>query len=135
MPSDSSNPWPDDALVEAVRQAAEELGHPPTMAEYKETGRLPSAQTISSRIGWVEALDRAGYDGDVVLQRGGRPQEYDETDVCEAIQRVAQEIGEENLTVRAYERHRKSHEPSAGVAQYQFADWSAAVQEVLEDDD
>jgi len=56
--------YSDDDLVDAVREVAERYGRTPTTEEYERAaagGMLPTELTIRNRIGWVVALERAGY--------------------------------------------------------------------------
>ena len=60
--------YTDAALLDALREAAAELGHAPTMAEYRDLDLdvVPSADTISRRLGgWTEAKRQAGLLGPV----------------------------------------------------------------------
>ena len=59
--------------LDALREAAEELGKSPTKKEYEELGTTPSAATILRVVGgWNEAKERAGLETNA--SRGSRVQ-------------------------------------------------------------
>ncbi|GGK79142.1 hypothetical protein GCM10009067_34290 [Haloarcula sebkhae] len=53
--------YSDEELLEEIRKLTSELGHPPSLAEFREQGRY-SASTYYSRFGsWNKAVKEAGY--------------------------------------------------------------------------
>lgn len=68
----------DDDLVDAVTRATDHLGHVPTCNEYRALGWAPSYATITQRIGWNEALTRAGLPTRTAHRQRGVPTLPDE---------------------------------------------------------
>ncbi|WP_394345781.1 helix-turn-helix transcriptional regulator [Halegenticoccus tardaugens] len=70
-----TDPYDREACVGALREAADLLGHSPTMTEYQNLGMIPSVATITMRFGsWNEAKEAAGLEQ---YDRGGRPSQTD----------------------------------------------------------
>lgn len=64
-------PTSEEACLDALREAADELGKSPTKPEYEERGLTPSASTILRVVGgWNEAKERAGLETNA--SRGSR---------------------------------------------------------------
>lgn len=62
--------YSDENCLDALRAAAEQLGHSPARREYESLGNEPSATVISKRFGtWNEAKREAG----LPICRGGHP--------------------------------------------------------------
>ena len=86
-----------ETCLEALQDAVDELGHPPTVEEYKALDCSPSYNTIIARCGgWIAAKEELG-----IAHKRGR--QYSEADCLEAIQKAAEELGEEP-SYDAYER-------------------------------
>jgi hypothetical protein len=86
-----------DACLQALREAADELGHAPTVEEYKALDVSPSYNTIIARYGtWLEALDHVDADRKSAVR-------YSREDCIEALQAAAEELGEERAAVEAIE--------------------------------
>ena len=67
----SCHEWPEEAIIDAIRRWYEERGLQPTCADWRAaSAEHPSATCVRKRIGWNEALLRAG----LVLQRDRRPE-------------------------------------------------------------
>jgi hypothetical protein len=109
-----------DACLEALEEAADELGHAPTVAQYKALDISPSYSTIRARFGsWTTALDH--------LDVGQQPRsQYSRADCIDALQEAAKELGEEP-TQLSYRRLGAS--PSVQTIQKRFASWRAAKAE------
>ncbi|WP_232687994.1 homing endonuclease associated repeat-containing protein [Halobacterium zhouii] len=96
-----------EECLEALQDAVDELGHPPTVDEYKGLDISPSYNTIIARCGgWIAAKEALGLE-----HKRGR--QYSEADCLEAIQEAAEILGEEP-SYDAYERLDIS--PSAGTS-------------------
>lgn len=113
-------PLSKETCLEALEGAAEELGHAPTVPEYKALDLNPSYNTIRARFGsWSVALDH--LDVDQAPRR-----QYSREDCIEALQEAAAELGEEP-TQLSYQRLGQS--PSVGTIKKRFASWKAAKAE------
>jgi len=61
---------PDDALLEDIREVADELGHVPSRSQYHEHGNF-TRRMAKTRFGsWPDAVEAAGFDA---LAPGGPP--------------------------------------------------------------
>jgi hypothetical protein len=78
-----------EVFLEALREAAEELGHAPTVEEYKSLDLSPPYNTIISRCGsWNAALEH--FDVDKPTRR-----RYSDEDCLEALREATEMLGEE----------------------------------------
>jgi hypothetical protein len=85
--------------IEALKQAGEILGHPPSHQEYEELSIKPSGSCIQRRLGgWNEAKKCAGMPLDIEPRSSVKPDSVNHTD---------EEW--ENLSAATRLRHRKSH--------------------------
>jgi len=65
-------PTSEDDCLDALQEAAAELGTSPTKAEYQELGMTPSSGTIQRVVGgWNEAKERAGLETFTQGENGG----------------------------------------------------------------
>ncbi|RKS75783.1 hypothetical protein BDK61_4299 [Haloarcula quadrata] len=110
--------YSDDELLDEIRKLASELGHPPSLAEFREQGRH-SASTYYSRFGsWNEAIEQAGYD----------PNESDskvsEADLLEELQRLADDLNKKPtaLDMNKHGRYWRS------TYKNEFGSWNNALE-------
>jgi phosphoglycolate phosphatase-like HAD superfamily hydrolase len=109
-----------DACLQALQEAADELGHAPTIEEYKALDVSPSYNTIIARYGtWLEALDHVDADRKSAVR-------YSREDCIEALQAAAEELGEEP-TMERYDRTGRS--PAATIIAKRFDTWETAKEE------
>jgi hypothetical protein len=102
---------------EALQKAADELGHKPTVGEYKALDISPSYNTIIARYGtWSTALDHIDADEKPGIQ-------YTKEDCIEALQAPAEEFGEEPSI---YQYKRSGRSPSANTIVRRFGSWEEA---------
>lgn len=78
-----------EECLDALQEAIDELGHAPTVEEYRALGISPSYNTIALYCdGWMAALEEVGADT-------SRDRRYTEQDCIEALQEAADEFSEE----------------------------------------
>jgi hypothetical protein len=130
--------YENDELLAAVRRVADELGHAPREADYRDVyvqlldearGKdppvdvIPAPSTLTHRFGaWPYVLEAAALPisehtrkprpSDVPRRR---PPRYTDSELLEAVRRAHTAIGSP-LTLRAYERWRKAELARADVA-------------------
>lgn len=115
-----------ETCLEALQEAADELGHAPTVDEYKALDCSPSYNTIIARYGtWLNALDHLDVD------RASRVR-FTETDCIEALQAAAEEIGPDP-TMQEYDQADRN--PTAETIANRFDGWSDAKAEAGVTDD
>ena len=82
-------PYSEAECLDALQEAVDKLGHAPTVEEYDALDLSPSWNTIQHRCGgWIAAREKLG------LEREHEPM-YSKQDCLDAIQRAAEELGEE----------------------------------------
>jgi hypothetical protein len=78
--------YSDEELLDEIHKLTSELGHPPSLAEFREQGKY-SASTYYSRFGsWNEAIEEAGYDSNEPDSK------ISEENLVEELQRLADEL-------------------------------------------
>lgn len=111
----------DEAIATALRRVARAAGGPPTStgrglrayAEYRLPGE-PSVSTIVGRFGsWNAALENAGLEAN--RRAGGRPLDYSNAQLVNAVAKVQAEIGATRVTARRYEEEREEGMPSGAL--------------------
>jgi hypothetical protein len=82
--------YTDQDCLNALRKAADELGHSPTRSEYEGLDIAPSASAIRSRFGgsWNEAKELAGLESWEKC-----PPKYDREDCLESLRSAAEQLG------------------------------------------
>ena len=96
-----------NTCLEALQEAADELGHKPTVEEYKALDISPSYNTIIARYGkWSTPLDHVDADEKPGIQ-------YTKEDCIEALPAAADAFGEEPSM---YQYKRSDRSPSAKAA-------------------
>lgn len=111
---------PEQTCLEALQEAADELGHKPTVEEYKALDISPSYNTIIARYGkWLTALDHVDADEKPRIR-------YTKKDCIEALQAAAEEFGEE---LSVFRHKRSSRSPSATTIIQRFGSWEEAKAE------
>lgn len=106
-----------ETCLEALQEAADELGHKPTVEEYKALDLSPSYNTIIARYGkWSTALDRVDADEKRGIQ-------YTKEGCIEALQAAAEEFGEEPSM---YQYKLSDWSPSANTIARRFGSWEEA---------
>lgn len=103
--------------LEALNEAANQLGRTPTMDEYDSMNLSPSASTIADHCGtWQLAVAKAGLD-----RKSHR--EYTEENCINALKNAADIIGSEPSLSKYNELGLR---PSASTIQEIFGSWSEA---------
>lgn len=106
-----------NTCLEALQEAADELGHKPTVEEYKALDISPSYNTIIARYGkWSTPLDHVDADEKPGIQ-------YTKEDCIEALQAAADEFGEEPSM---YQYKRSDRSPSANTIARRLGSWEEA---------
>lgn len=120
----------DEELVAAVREVAERYGRTPTTTEYSSAaagGMLPSLPLIQNRLGWREAVLRAG-----LTPRDSKRRDYNvrwTPQACRhALRRLVVETGEVP-TVAQYEALAQLDEtlPSSATVRNRLGRWSSVA--------
>lgn len=134
MPSDESSErsyrgWSQRACEKALRRAADEIGHSPTINEYNDLdlGLAPTRKPILEHFdSWDEALGSAG------LSPPDR-NEYDSKDCLEAIRETADRLGHEPNT-RDYVRLATGDPdlPCQRTIRFRFGTLSNAIEKAME---
>lgn len=79
--------YSNEELLDELHDLTDELGHPPSLAEFRELGEY-SASTYYSRFGsWNKAIEAAGYEANEPDSK------VSEEELIEELQRLADEIG------------------------------------------
>lgn len=137
--------YPDEALLNALRNAADLLEHPPSKSDF-ETWRprsYPSAKTIQERAGgsWHQALEDAGLDVTEKLEVHSSHGARYSSDLLIAAVHEADDAISGRLTVDGYQDWRR-HEQEAGrripsttpIVQRFGRPWRIAVDRILDDE-
>lgn len=109
---DSGIEYSEDDYLEALQRVSTEIGHSPSVSEYKEhyTDSEPPFRIIRNEFGsWNKAKRRAGLK--ILCNRKGK---YSEQDCIDAIKRVADEIGHSPSQIE-YKEHYRNSEPSVDI--------------------
>jgi len=115
-----------EACLQALEDAVDELGHAPTVEEYKALAISPSYNTIIARYDtWLNALDHLDAD------RAPRVR-FTEADCIEALRAAAEEIGSDP-SMREYDQADRT--PTAETIAKRFDGWSDAKAEAGVTDD
>lgn len=109
----------DEQLLEDIRRLAGELGHPPTLQEYREQGEY-GATTLYERFGsYRDALRKAGFEA-------REPQtEVSEEELLEELHRLTEELGERPTA----DQMDQQGEYWVSTYQSHFESWAQAVEE------
>lgn len=114
---------PTSLLVEDLRQLGEQLGRKPTREEFREYSQA-SRHSLEKRIGWPEALRRAGLHN----PDSPGPTRYSDREILEEIARVWTKIGCAPTAADMSDHGNVS----VGTVAYHFGRWTAAKECVKE---
>jgi len=129
--AEHSNPpseYPEERLIEALQEAADELGQPLSSKLYDNWARghpnRPIYQTINERLSWDEATDRAGVEtpGKEAAPTG-TDRRYSDSEIIDALQEAAAELGAP-LRITEYNNWRRGKpNPTYSVVNRRFGSW------------
>lgn len=110
--------YTDEDLLDEIRRLNEELGHPPSLQEFRNHGTY-SATTYYNRFGsWSEAVERAGFESSEPERRIAT------SDLLDELQRLADEHGSPP-SVKLMNEHGKY---SASAYKRRFGSWNEALE-------
>ena len=82
--------YTDEQLIDSLRRAADQLGHTPTMAEFRSLDGFPDILTVTRRLGsWKRALGQAGLKS----KREVKSPAYTDDELLEHLRRSAKILG------------------------------------------
>ena len=82
--------YTDQQLIDSIKRTAEQLGHTPTMAEFRALDGTPDVLTVTRRLGsWRKALERAGLKATPKM----KPHAYPDSELIEHLHRSARILG------------------------------------------
>ncbi|WP_232702197.1 homing endonuclease associated repeat-containing protein [Halobacterium wangiae] len=106
-----------EECLDALQEAVDELGHAPTVEEYKTLDISPSYNTIALHCGgWTAAIEELGEEPSTGSQ-------YTEQDCLDALQEAADQLGEEPSM---WQYDRLDLRPSSSTITHTFGTWNEA---------
>jgi hypothetical protein len=97
--------YTDIRLKQDIRRVADELGHPPSIAEYNRDG-IATDDTLNRRFGsYSEAIREAGFEP---IPNGGKEEQFTDNELIQDINRVAELVGR-SPTHSEYDTYGEAH--------------------------
>jgi hypothetical protein len=119
----SSNKYSEEDCIESLQEAAEQLGHPPSLKEYKSIDTKVSVYYIRKCFGsWSSAKQESGLDE----CSPGRKNQYNKEDCIDSIKEAAEILGR-SPTHREYDK--LDILPSTDTIQRTVGSWNKAKEQ------